>query len=66
MILHESRMYFRAYVGLDCDLNHHLQFPPGPLNIPKKHICRIVLGLGAWQNFVYVFFGCHSLWGETG
>ena len=29
-----------------------------------KQICGIVPGLGGWQNFVYVFFSGHSLWGE--
>ena len=29
-----------------------------------KQICGIVPGLGGWQNFVYVFFPGHSLWGR--
>ena len=29
-----------------------------------KQICGIVRGLGGRQNFVYVFFSGHSLWGR--
>ena len=29
-----------------------------------KQICGIVPGLGGCQNFVYVFFSGHSLWGR--
>ena len=33
-------------------------------NTWRKQICGIVPGLGGCQNFVYVFFGGHSLWGR--
>ena len=32
----------------------------GKKNTVHKQICGIVLGLGGWQNFVYVFFSGHS------
>ena len=29
-----------------------------------KQVCRIVPGLGGWQNFVYVFCRVIPYWGE--